>query len=188
MVGGGVNNGGTASGTGRWKYVKTEYDEQDPESIKSIHFAINEDHWDASSGRNGVKELVLVHYPTHEEVKAALLDGSLDTVLGSGVLTEAEIADLKRNHTEEVFVSLTEPIMNRIIVMNTAKTPTDDLQNRKVIIHAVDKTAIIEKELAGLDEPAISLFPKNSPYSGAHLTPVPDYDLEKAMLLNCAIA
>ena len=100
-------------------------------------------------------------------------------------MTEAEVADLKTNHTDDVFVSLTEPIQNRIIVMNTAKSPTDDLQVRKVIIHGVDKAAIINKELAGLDEPAESLFPKDAPYASAHLTPRPDYDFEKARLLNC---
>ena len=185
MVGGGVSNGGTASGTGRWKYVKTEKDDSD-DSINSVHFEANSDHWDAPpKGRNGVKELVVVYYPTHDDVKAALLDGSLDAVMGSGVLTEAEVADLKTNHTDDVFVSLTEPIQNRIIVMNTAKSPTDDLQVRKVIIHGVDKAAIINKELAGLDEPAESLFPKDAPYASAHLTPRPDYDFEKARLLNC---
>ena len=76
-------------------------------------------------------------------------------------------------------------MQNRIIVLNTGKAPTDSLQNRKVIIHAIDKASIIDKELAGMDEPAISLFPKNAPYSGAHLTPLPDYDPEKAQLLNC---
>jgi len=38
---------------------------------------------------------------------------------------------------------------------------------------------------AGLAEPAESLFPKDAPYCGAHLTPRPDYDFEKAKLLNC---
>ena len=206
MVGGGVSEGGSASGTGRWKYVKTDKDASG--GVQAVHFAINEDHWDAPSGSH-VEELIIRHYPTHQDVKAALLDGSLDAVMGSGVLTEAEVMDIKRNHNDKlagkfakalssllvrafyslVFplpaVSLTEPMQNRIIVLNTGKAPTDSLQNRKVIIHAIDKASIIDKELAGMDEPAISLFPKNAPYSGAHLTPLPDYDPEKAQLLNC---
>ena len=71
------------------------------------------------------------------------------------------------------------------MVLNTAKAPTDDLQVRKAIIHAVDKKSIIEKELAGLAEPAESLFPKDTPYSNFALTPVPAYDFEKAWMLNC---
>ena len=188
MVGGGVSSGGDAIGTGRWKYVKTEKEgDREDGGIKKVHFAINEDHWDAPSGKH-VEELVVVHYPSHTEVKKALLDGGLDAVLGSGVLTELDIADLKRNHTDKVFVSLTEPIMNRIVVMNTARTPTDALSVRKAIIHSIDKDRIIKKELGGLDEPAESLFPKDAPYSGAHLTPIPDYDYEKARMLNCPSA
>ena len=144
-----------------------------------MHFAINTAHWDAPSGTTYVNELVLVHYPTHAAVKAALLDGSLDAVLGAGVLTEADVATLRTSSTDKVAVVLTEAIQNRIVVLNTAKAPTDQLQIRKVIIHAVDRDAIIKKELAGLAEAAESLFPKDAPYCGAHLTPRPDYDIEK---------
>ena len=117
-----------------------------------------------------------------------MLDGTLDAVVGSGVLLESEVADLKMNHTKDLFVSLSPAIQNRIVVLNTNKAPTNSLDNRKVIIHAINKAAIIDKELAGLDEPAESLFPKDAPYSGAHLTPIPDYDLEKATLINCPMA
>jgi nickel transport system substrate-binding protein len=113
------------------------------------------------------------------------MDGSLDAVIGGGVLSEAVIALLKYNNSANVSVSLTESIQNRIIVFNTDRTPTDDLQNRKVIIHAIDKAKIIDEEFAGLADVAESLFPKNAPYCGADLTPKPDYDIEKAQLLNC---
>ena len=89
-----------------------------------------------------IKNLTVVHYPSHTAVKDALLDGTLDAVLGSGVLTESGCGATKDiDHTDKVTVSLTEAIMNRIIVMNTAKTPTDDLQTH-MIIHAVDKASI----------------------------------------------
>ena len=113
------------------------------------------------------------------------MDGSLDAVIGGGVLSEADIALFKYNNSASVSVSLTESIQNRIIVFNTDRTPTDDLQNRKVIIHAIDKAKIIDEEFAGLADVAESLFPKNAPYCGADLTPKPDYDIEKAQLLNC---
>ena len=182
MVGGGVSNGGTVSGTGRWKYdSKTE---SEADGITQIHFTINEDHWDAPSG-DYVKKIIIQHYPTDVAVKAALLDGSLDAVIGGGVLTEADVADLKSNHINTLTVSLTDAIQNRIIVFNTAKHPTDELQTRKVIIHAIDKSVIIQRKQAGLADTAESLFPKDAPYCGADFTPVPDYDFEKARLLNC---
>jgi nickel transport system substrate-binding protein len=182
MGGGGITANGTAFGTGRWKYSKTE--KGGDGKITKVHFAIHADHWDAPSG-NHVNELVIVHYPTHDAVKTALLDGSLDAVLGAGVLTEEDVAAMRTSNTDKVSVVLTEAIQNRIIVLNTAKAPTDKLQMRKVIIHAVDRDAIIKKELAGLAEAAESLFPKDTPYCGAHLTPRPDYDIEKAKMLNC---
>jgi len=178
----GVSEGGSVSGTGRWKYVKT--DMNDAGQIEKVYFAINEDHWDAPSG-NHAEELVLNVYPDSDAVKAALLDGSLDAVMGAGVLTEADVAEFKREHTDVVTVVLTEAIQNRIVVLNTAKAPTNDLQNRKAIIHAVDKKRIIAKELGGLAEAVQSLFPKDAPYSAADLTPIPAFDLEKAKLLNC---
>ena len=183
MVGGGVSAGGQAAGTGRWKYLKTE---KDGDAIRAVHFGVNGDHWDAPSGSHA-EEIVVVAYPDDASVKSALLSGELDAVLGSGVLTEADIDDIRMNHGDDVHVSMTEPIQNRIIVMNTGRAPTDDLTTRKVFIHGVDKANIIKKELAGLDEPAMSLFPKDTPYTGAHLTPMPDYDIEKARLLNCPV-
>ena len=79
-------------------------------------------------------------------------------------------------------------IQNRIIVLNGNKAPTNDLQLRKAIIHAVDKSAIIEQSLAGFAAAEDSLFPRNAPYCDVNLTPRADYDMEKALQLNCADA
>ena len=183
IKGGGVSNGGNVSGTGRWIYTKTV---KTGDSIDQVHFARNENHWDPPTGNTFVKELIVVHYATHEAVKAALLDGTLDAVMGSGPLKVTDIADLKKNKPDPIgSVLLTEPIQNRIVVMNTAKGPTKDLQTRKAIIHAVNKPSIIKNDLAGLESPAEALFPKDAPYCGADLTPRPEYDFEKARLLNC---
>ena len=163
------------------KYVKTVEDSSG--GISEIHFAINPNHWDVPP--DGITDVILKHYPTTDSVRDALMDGSLDAVIGGGVLSEADIALFKYNNSASVSVSLTESIQNRIIVFNTNRTPTDDLQNRKVIIHAIDKATIIDEEFAGLADVAESLFPKNAPCCGADLTPKPDYDIEKAQLLNC---
>ena len=179
-----VPSSGNVSGTGRWIYHRTETDSDG--KMKSVHFKINVNHWDAPSG-NYVEELKVVYYDTEAKIKAALLDGSLDAVLGADVLTGADVADLKNNHVDKVSVSLTESIQNRNIVFNTGKAPTNDLQLRKVIIHAIDKATIIDEVLSGIDAPVDSLFPKDAPYCGADLTPKPDYDLEKAVLLNCPV-
>ena len=145
---------------------------------------MNMNHWDAPSG-NYVEELIVVHYDTEAKIKAALLDESLDAVMGADVLTGTDVAYLRNNHADKVSVSLTESIQNRNIVFNTGKAPTNDLQLRKVIIHAIDKATIIDEVMSGIDAPVDSLMLKTLPYCGADLTPKPDYDLEKAAMLNC---
>ena len=105
--------------------------------------------------------------------------------MGAGILNEVDVALLKSQHTHKLAVALTEAIENRVVVLNTAKAPTDELQVRKTIIHAVDKTEIIKKELSILAETSDSLFPEDAPYSSAHLTSIPDYDFEKVVFLNC---
>lgn len=107
----------------------------------------------------------------------------MDAVIGDGVLDPEDVKEFKG--IAGFTASMTEPLQNRVVVFNTAKAPTNVLKNRKIMIHAVDKAAIIEKELAGLDEPVDSLFSKKAPYCSVDLTPKWDYDIEKAELLNC---
>merc|ERR1719389_311593 len=71
--------------------------------------------------------------------------------------------------------------------MNAAKAPTDDIQLRKVVMHAIDKASIVNQELAGSAMVADSLFPKDAPYCNVDLTPRWDYDIEKAKLMNCPV-
>lgn len=176
------------SGTGRWEYVETVSAEVDGETqIQRVIFKRNDDHWDASTDDNVVDFVILERYDTSEDVRQALLDGSLDAVVGDGVLDPSDVMAFRNPEYENDYhVSLTAQMQNRIIIFNTAKAPTDDINVRKTMIHAVNKAAIIEAELAGIDSPADSLFPKNAPYCDVDLTPRWDYDLEKARLLNCA--
>ena len=50
--------------------------------------------------------------------------------------------------------------MNRMIIMNAAKAPTNDLNLWKVIMHSVNKADIIDRELYGIAAPVDALFPK----------------------------
>jgi len=84
-------------------------------------------------------------------------------MMGSGILTGAHVVDFMYNHTDTVTVHLTEAVIHLNIAINANKSPTNDLQTRKIIIHGINKTAIIEKVLAGIDEPAGTLFPKEAP-------------------------
>jgi len=164
-----------ASGTGPFRYIETL-------SNGDAKFERNAAHWRSAPQ---VETIILKKYADSSQVMAALLAGSLDAVMGAGVLKPVDLKTIQTQHSSNFQVFLGPPIMNRVIIMNANKAPTDDLTLRKVIMHAVNKAAIIDKELYGLAEPVDALFPKNAPYCHLDLTPRWDYDFEKATLLRC---
>merc|ERR1740129_1367719 len=106
-------------------------------------------------------------------------------VVGGGALTPLQVREFEQTHSADFQVLRGPALMNTIVVMNAAKVPTNDIHLRKLIMHAVNKAAIVDSELAGSSVVADSLFPKDTPYCNIDLTPRWDYDLEKAKLLNC---
>ena len=169
------------AGTGRWRYDQTT--KKTDGTVQEVIFQRNTAHWAPASG--DVETLRLVHYDSHDAVKAALVDGTLDLVVGGGVLNPKDVREFRTTRAADFDVVLTEPLQNRIVILNSAKAPTNDVQVRKTIMHAVNKAAIIEKELFGLADPVDTLFPKTAPYCHLDLTPRWDFDLEKAHFLNC---
>lgn len=163
------------AGTGPFAYKATM-------SNGDVQFDRNADWW---GGAPQVETILLKKYATAEAVMAALLDGSLDAVMGAGVLRPVDLSTIQTSHTTKFDVFLGPAIQNRFIIMNANKAPTNDLKLRKVIMHAVHKANIIDKELYGLAEPVDALFPKNAPYCRVDVTPRWDYDIEKARMLNC---
>jgi len=180
----GPNAPADAIGTGRWKYHSTVY-EADGTTEKEVHFQANPDHWDFPAGADTVEVLKVVVLADEAAVKVALDAGTIDAVIGAGIFGKTNIEAYEANSNFKV--SFTEPIQNRIVIFNTAKAPTDSLELRKVIIHAVDKAALVKKEMGDLAQPVDSLFPKHAPYCNVELTPKWDYDIEKAQLLNCIV-
>jgi len=171
------------AGTGPWKYVDTTLTSDG--HVQQMSFTAHSDWW---GNRGDVTDLVLRGYTSSADVKAALLSGELDMVVGGGVLTPVEVREFEHNHDADFQVLHGPPLMNTIVVMNSAKAPTNDLALRKVVMHAIDKASIVDSELAGSTEVADSLFPKDAPYCRVDLTPRWDYDLEKAQLMNCPAA
>merc|ERR1712054_603798 len=170
------------SGTGPWKYISTQYTDESQETVDQVQFAAFADHWRAAPS---ISTLIVKRYETPAAVKAALLDGSLDVVVGSGVLAPADLEDIRLNYASTHSVFLGPVIQNRMVVLNGNRAPTDDINVRKAIIHGVNKAAIINERLYGMAEPVSALFPTTAPYSGVDLLPRWDYDLEKARMLNC---
>ena len=169
------------SGTGPFKFVSRETgDGIDTRVI----FEANEDYW---GGAPAIKRLEVVRYATSAEVKDALLNGELDLVWGGGVLSDADIVEIQNDPTlsERIQVAHSGDLQNVILLLNSGNPPFDDINVRKTVIHSINKAAIVESELSGLQQVVDSIFPLEAPYCDVDLTPRWDYDFEKAVLLSC---
>jgi nickel transport system substrate-binding protein len=168
-------------GTGPWKYSSKTL--RTDGTVEEMRLLKNSNWWGT---HGGVTELVVKGYTSADDVKQALLGGQLDMVVGGGVLTPQQVQDFTLfPHFNDFVVSKGPPLLNTIIVMNAAKAPTDNVQLRTTIMHAVNKANIVDVELVGSSVVADSLFPKDAPYCNVDLTPRWDYDIEKARLINC---
>jgi len=169
------------SGTGPFKFLSRDTDDLTGRD-DSVLFARHDDYW---AGPVDVEYLTVARYDDSSAVKADLLKGHLDMVLGAGVLSPKDLEDIRLNYAESFQVSHTEPVQNTLAIFNAAKAPTDDIDIRKLIVHALDKGPIIDKHFdSNAEEPAAELFPKTAPYCDVNLVPRFDYDFEKAVLLK----
>jgi ABC-type transport system substrate-binding protein len=171
-----------SAGTGPWKYLDKTL--RADKTTLQMRLARNDAWWGA---RGGITELIVKSYTSAADVKKALLDESLDMVVGAGVLTPQQVKEMNNLHAVKFQVLYGPPLMNTIVVMNAAKAPTSDINLRKVIMHGIDKASIVDTELAGSSKVADSLFPKDAPFCNVDLTPRWDYDIEKAKLMNCPV-
>lgn len=171
------------SGTGPFAFSSRTPNAQDSSLDDQVVFVRNDNHW---AGKHAIEELVIVRHDSAEEVKAALKDKSLDLVWGAGVLSAADLQTL--NDEEHLSVFHSDDIQNSMLILNSGKPPLDDISLRKAVIHAIDKTSIIEKELGGVETRADNIFPLDAPYCDVELNPHWDYDLEKARFLNCPVS
>ena len=140
-----------------------------------VDFLKFDDYW---GGAPDIEVLRVVRYDTHDDVKNALLDGSLDAVVGAGPLAPNDIGSFVYDPGFDVMHS--DPTQNTVLIMNIEN---DDV--RKTVVHGVNKGAIIDAQLGGFEKAVGQLFPESAPYCGIDLTPKFNYDLEKAELISC---
>ena len=172
------------SGTGPWKFAsRTPLTLDDGSVVDSeVEFSANANYWD---GAPSIETLLIKRYESSDSVAAALLDGSLDVVWGSGVLSPEDLVSLDEDETNGISVFHSDDIQNVIVLLNSGKAPLNDINLRKTIIHAIDKMEIIDHSLGGIYKPVDNVFPTDAPYCDVDLTPRWDYDIEKAKFLNC---
>jgi ABC-type transport system substrate-binding protein len=168
------------AGTGPFSYVSKQ--EADG-TTNRVTFAGNLGYW---GGAPEIDQLEVVRYTANSDVKEALLSGELDVVWGAGVLSDKDILEIKNDPvvSEQIQVGMGDAIQNAMLILNTGAPPLDDINVRKTVIHAINKGAIIEKELP-LSQMVDNIFPKGAPYCDVELNPRWSYDFEKAVLLSC---
>lgn len=169
-------------GTGPFKFHSRQFDTMDNTTDKRVLFEKNEDYWGAVPGFD---YLEVKHYESTAAVEEALLRGQLDMALGIGPLSAQQVYNFKIRHHDMFETIYSDVVQNAVVVLNTGRAPTNDITVRKTIMHAVNKAFIVDKEFQGISQPVSQLFPKSVPYCDMDLTPRWDYDLEKAILLNC---
>jgi ABC-type transport system substrate-binding protein len=173
-------------GTGPFKFstrTTTNVTSDDAYGVDTeVVFLQNTNYW---AGAPDIETLKIKYYPTASAIKNALVDGSLDMVWGGGVLSPSDVIDIQDNHRSTLLTYHSDALQNVLLLLNSGKAPTNDIQLRKTLIHAIDKVGFINKELGGLQEAVDGIFPKDAPFCDVELTPKWDYDHEKAVLLNC---
>lgn len=179
---------GDPVGTGPFKFTsRTEHSDSNSTAGNYIDgevvFSRHETYW---GGKPDIEVLKLKYFETAAEVATALSSGTIDAVIGDGVLAPSDLLNFQASSLFKTY--MTPIIMHDVIIINSGKTPTDDINVRKAIMHSVNKADIIKQEFNGIGKAVDRLFPTAAPYSDVELTPRWDYDLEKAKLLNCAPA
>ncbi|WP_142846588.1 nickel ABC transporter substrate-binding protein [Telmatospirillum sp. J64-1] len=170
-------NGNTADGievavgTGPWKQVETRLGEYDL-------YARNEMYWGTQPSFD---RLLVKVIPDANSRAIAFETGAIDLIYGGENQVSANtFARLQAN--KSIWTGISAPQATRVLAVNSGRAPTDDLAVRRAINHAVNKQAIIDAILYGLEPVAHTLFAPNVPYADQGLEPYA-YDPAKAAAL-----
>ena len=173
------------SGTGPFKFESREsltLDDGETTVDTEVVFASFADYW---GGAPDIETLKVVRYESSEDVKEALLDGSLDLVWGSGVLSPDDLTAIEIEGGDlEVYQS--DDIQNALLLVNSLKAPTNDINVRKAIVAALDRKKLIDDNLGGLYQTVENIFPRDSPFGDVDINPPYEHDLDLAKeLVGC---
>jgi len=123
------------AGTGPFKYVS----KQEADGVTNqVTFAGNSKWW---GGAVDIEQLDIVRYTSDSDVKEALLNGDHDVVWGAGVLSDSDILEIASDPeiSERIEVGQSDPIQTAMLIL---------INVRKTVIHAINKGAIVQKELS----------------------------------------
>jgi nickel transport system substrate-binding protein len=116
--------------------------------------------------------------PDNSAKLLALKSGEIDAIVNSDSLSYDGYFEMQSASGFEAALSPQES-NTRFLVFNLNHTPFDDISVRAALARAIDKSAICDGLLSGLEDPADSLFPKSYPYCDIDVN-VPTYDPDEA--------
>lgn len=150
---------GEPVGTGPWQRVESRLGEFD-------RFTRNPYYWGAQPAYGEVLVKVI---PDPNSRALALQTGQIDLIQGAaGEITASTFVRLR----DQGFASaLSAPLATRSLAINTGRGATRDLAVRRAINHGLNKQAIIDNILYGLEPRADTLFAPNLPYADLGLAP-----------------
>ena len=154
-------------GSGMWKikeHVEGQY----------AIFERNDNYWGEKPAFKYVEMRVI---PDINTASNAFKAGELDLIYDiSGQMTGDTYNELTGSGFETI---ISNPINTSNLLLNSARGATAEINVRLALQHAVDKKMIAENIYYGIQTPADTLIPTDTPYCDVGLEPY-DYDLEKA--------
>lgn len=158
-------------GTGPYVLTSVEVDQY-------AVFERNENYW---GEKPKIKKITVKVIPDNQTRIMALESGEVDLIYGKNML-DAEAVKNYQSH-EKIGVLLSEPTSTRHILINSSNEILKDLNVRKAIQHATNKTQISEGIFYGLEKPADTLYARTVAYADIELKPYAyDVDLSASLL------
>lgn len=151
-------------GTGPWKVKEMRRGEYDV-------FERNEKYW---STKPRLKYLVVKVIPDSSARAVAYDSGELDLILGSGGHGAGQIGlDVFQRYQNRpgVVTKTSDPLSTRAMAMNSKRSPTNDINVRRAVLHAVNKAAMVKHIFLGVEKQADTLFSPDKPYCNLGLKP-----------------
>lgn len=154
-------------GTGPW--VLKEHKDNEYST-----FVQNKYYW---GKKPGVKEVTIKVMPDAETTALEFEAGHLDLVYGNGLISLDRFNSYQKNG--KYVTAISEPMSTRLLLLNTARGPLQDVHVRKALSYAVDKESVSKNIFGGIETPADTIFAKNVPHTNFPMDAY-KYNLKKA--------
>lgn len=135
-------------------------------------------------GEPKIKTIIFRFFGETAAVIAALQNGEIDAVTGTGGLTVANAPDLDKIEAAGLYDVMYEPGYQwEHIDLNTTKFPFDDLKVRQAMFHAIDRQALVDKLYFGKQKTTDLPIPEGLSWAWTPNYVKYPYDPEKAKAL-----